>query len=165
MTDLLDIAPVAEKVAIGDKEIECEGISLEGVANIVRRFPAIRGVIWNGVENKTLDVEGLIQALLTEAPDAIAAILAAGTGKLGSELHERAAARLPIESQLDLLSPILKGTMPNGIGPFVEKLMALFRAVGGDDVKRLQLNGFDGENQPLPNGKASDTSSLSASSG
>jgi hypothetical protein len=67
--------------------------------------------------------------LFTIAPDAVAAILAAGTGSPGNEDAEAAADRLPLEIQMDLLEAILEVTFPGGFGPFAARLGALASSV------------------------------------
>jgi hypothetical protein len=142
MTSLLDIVPATEKVRVasGGKTltIECSGITVAGVAVLLGRFPALREMMsGSGVATDP-------QSLVATAPEAVAAILAAGTGHAGDAAHEAAAGLLPVDTQLDLLAAIMRLTLPQGIGPFVEKLTGLFGVVG--------------EGVPLPNGKAPDTS-------
>ena len=42
------------------------------------------------------------------------------------------AGALSVGTQADLIGPILKLTMPNGVGPFVEKLAKLGAVLGAD---------------------------------
>ena len=62
--------------------------------------------------------------------DLVAAIIAAGTVDPGDPVAEEAAGRLGIDEQADLLAAILRVTLPKGVGPFVEKLLALGAALG-----------------------------------
>ncbi|RWF44297.1 MAG: hypothetical protein EOS65_02665 [Mesorhizobium sp.] len=122
MVGLLDIAPLTETVPVGGAQIEVFGVSAKGVVSLLARFPEVR-MLMNG---KEVGVDRLMQM----GGDAIAAVIAAGVGLPGDEEQEQIAARLPIEAQADLLAAIIKVTLPNGIGPFVEKLTALGAIVG-----------------------------------
>jgi hypothetical protein len=122
MVGLLDIAPLTEKVTVGGKQIEVFGVSAAGVASLIAHFPEIKKLM----AGKELDV----QSLLAMSGDAIAAIIAAGCGFPGDEQQQKAAGRLTIEVQADLLAAIIKVTLPNGIGPFVAKLQALGAVAG-----------------------------------
>jgi hypothetical protein len=57
--------------------------------------------------------------------DAVAAIIAAGCGYPADDKAESVAAKLSLDAQADLLTVILRLTLPKGVGPFVEKLTAL----------------------------------------
>lgn len=117
MAGLVDIAPIVEKVTICGTVIEVPGVSAEGIAVLLSRFPELRKLL-TGV---TVDSDALLKA----GPGALAAILAAGTGVPGDEEAEAAAARLPLGDQADLLTAVLRVTLPGGLDPFVEKLSSL----------------------------------------
>lgn len=148
MTSLLDIIPQSVTVPIGAVEIECCGITAAGVANLIGRFPGLRGLLFPEGQQRQGEELSDPLALIHAAPETIAAIIAAGTGHPGEEDHEFAAAKLPIENQIDLLSAILNLTLPGGIVPFVEKITALFGGVS--DSSQPPSNAA-----PLANGNAS----------
>lgn len=131
MTSLLDIRPQAIKVQIGDAEIECQGITADGVAQLMGRFPGLRGLLFPDGQRQGGEELSDPLALIHAAPETIAAIIAAGTGHPGNKEHEKAASKLPIEPQIDLLTAILRLTLPGGFVPFVEKITAIFGGVGG----------------------------------
>ncbi|TIN41400.1 MAG: hypothetical protein E5Y10_22935 [Mesorhizobium sp.] len=122
MVGLLDIAPLTERVSVGGAKVEVFGVSAKGIVSLLSRFPEARMLM----TGKDVGVDKLMQM----GGDAIAAIIAAGIGFPGDEAQEQAAGRLSVEAQADLLTAILKVTLPNGIGPFVEKLTALGAIVG-----------------------------------
>ncbi|KLK91424.1 hypothetical protein AA309_20225 [Microvirga vignae] len=121
MSGLLAIAPVNETVTVQGVKIHVYGVSLEGAADLLNRFPELRA-LFTGRDVPVAD-------LAAKAPAAVAAIIAAGIGYPGDEEQEHAARRLPLEAQLDLLAPILKLTLPNGVSAFAEKLKALMGSV------------------------------------
>ena len=126
MVGLLDIAPLTQTVTVRDHPIEVTGVSAKGVAQLLLRFPELRALI------SGRDV-GLDQ-LLALGGDIIAAVIAAGCGQAGDAQAEAAAGRLGLDDQAELLAAIMTLTMPQGIGPFVDKLarMGLKPAGGGD---------------------------------
>lgn len=127
MTSLLDIAPACQLVKIGEGEVECYGISAKGLVSLMTRFPDLRRMM-TGVEVTT-------EALLALAPEAVAAVIAAGTGHVDEPDHEAAAERLSIDIQADLLEAILRITMPGGARPLADKLARLAGVVGDESGK------------------------------
>lgn len=117
MRGLLDIAPRTVTVDVGDVKVGVCGVSVRGVAGLLARFPALQTLL----SGREVTPDKLAEI----APDAVAAIIAAGTGYPGNPEAEKIADELPIDAQAELLSAILKVTMPKGVGPFVEKLQGL----------------------------------------
>lgn len=124
MVGLLDIAPLTERVSVRGQEIEVVGVSAKGIAHLLARFPELRALITGrGVSPETImEIGG----------DIVAAIIAAGTGYPADQRAEEIAGSLAVSEQADLLSAILKLTMPSGFGPFVEKLAGLGNLFGGE---------------------------------
>jgi hypothetical protein len=117
MTSLLDIAPVSVTVNVRGTDLEVKGISAKDVVNLLKRFPEIRKLL----VNRTVTPEALIEFV----PDAISAIIAAGTGAGGDKQVEERAATLAVAEQAKILGHVLKLTFPEGLGPFVEQMRAL----------------------------------------
>jgi hypothetical protein len=117
MVGLIDIAPSVETIDVQGTSVAVHGISAKGLAHLLSRFPELRKLM-SGHE-----VE--IEQLMAMGGEAVAAIIAAGCGYPGDPAAENVAARLTLEAQVDLLSGILRLTLPGGFGPFVEKLTAL----------------------------------------
>jgi hypothetical protein len=138
MIGLIDIAPCAETVAVQGTPVPVHGISARGLAHLLGRFPELRKLM-TGQE-----VE--IEQLMAMGGDAVAAIIAAGCGYPGDQDAEDVAAKLTIGAQVDLLSAVLRLTLPGGFGPFVEKLNAL-----GDLIfPATQAGGSDGSSATAP---------------
>ncbi|MBX9757208.1 MAG: hypothetical protein K2Y29_00415 [Beijerinckiaceae bacterium] len=122
MAALTDIAPTVRFVTVGALRIEVYGISVRGFAHLLGRFPELRKLM-SGVQPDPA-------ALMDMFPDAIAAIIAAGTGKPGDPAAEAVADGLPVETQLDFLAEIIPLSMPSGIVPFGERLTSLMGSLG-----------------------------------
>lgn len=117
MVGLLEIAPLTQIVTVRDQPIEVTGVSAKGVAQLLLRFPELRALISGRQVGH--------DQLLALGGDIIAAVIAAGCGHPGDELAEAASSRLGLDDQAELLAAIVKLTMPQGIGPFVDKLSRL----------------------------------------
>ena len=122
MVGLIDVEPPSESVEFGGKKVSVYGVSAKGIAHLLGRFPELRALMSGR--------EVAIEQLTAMGGDAVAAIIAAGCGYPGDEKAEALAARMPAELQADFLAPILRVTMPKGVGPFVEKLAALGAVLG-----------------------------------
>lgn len=117
VVSLLDALPVTENVPIGnDQELQCSGISFAGGAMLFGRFPELKDALSGKVDE--LNAE----RVLTLAPSAISAVIAAGTGFEGNQKAEKIAAGLPLQIQLNVVEAIIRRTMPDGAGPFVAKV-------------------------------------------
>lgn len=124
MTSLLDIAPSTETVPINGQAVAVYGVSAKGVASLLGRFPELRALM-SGREVEP-------DKLMAMSGDAVAAILAAGTGAPGDPEAERIAGLLAVEQQADLMEAILRLTMPRGVGPFVEQLGRMGALLGAE---------------------------------
>ena len=123
MVGLIDIAPLTAEVVIRGSSIAVTGVNAKGVAMLLARFPELRALVTGRVV--------ALEAILALGGEVVAAIIAAGTGTPGDVQAEKAADNLTLEEQADLLAAIFRMTMPNGVGPFVEKLEALGIGPGG----------------------------------
>lgn len=123
MVGLIDIAPLTKTVPIRDVAVNVSGVSARSIAQLLARFPELRALVTGR--------EVAIENLLSLGGEVVAAIIAAGTGAPGDAAAEKAADRLSVDEQADLLVAIIELTMPRGLGPFVEKLSRLGLASGG----------------------------------
>lgn len=123
MPGLLDIAPSSKTVPIQGVDVAVHGVSAEGIAYMLERFPVVRELMAGR------DVNLDASALFKLAPQAVASIIAAGCGYPNNPEAEAKAAQLGAEDQLTLLDAIVKLTMPNGVGPFADKLMAMLEGM------------------------------------
>lgn len=128
---LLDIAPnLTEKISIGAAHLEVRGISAKNIVMLFQRFPQLQS--W--FRGAGVDLKGLID----EAPDALAAIIAAGAGMPGIDEAEETASNLPVEIQLDILEAIGRLTFRNGFGPFAVRIVGLLDAAQSENYGRVQ---------------------------
>lgn len=123
MPTLLDIAPSGETVEVWGTSLDITGLSSKGLVYLWQRFPQLQGLF---DASKEVDAGALIEI----APDAISAIIAAGTGAPGCVATEALADKMPLDAQLDVLTAVMKVSMPQGAGPFVAKLMGLVGNLG-----------------------------------
>ena len=117
MGKLTDLAPSTCVVMVRGQPVEVTGIDIIGVAHLIRRF--------QGLKDMVAERGATAEVLAELGPDVIAAVIAAGTGGPGSKNAEAVARKLPLGAQAELISAIMKETMPEGFGPFVERLKAL----------------------------------------
>ncbi len=116
MVGLLDIAPVVDTVEINGEQVNIPGISVQGIAVLWRRYPILQETLTKGIS---------VENLMATGPDVVAAIIAAGCGQPNNEQAEQIARLLNLQAQIDLLTAILRRTMPKGIGPFLASINKL----------------------------------------
>ncbi len=119
---LLDIRRKTEQVRIDDDNcVDVVGLSFETIGQLLERFPilfeALSGQLAQG-----------FPALVKKAPDAVAAVIAAGTGEFNNDQAEKVARTLPIGVQLEIAQAIGRVTFPKGVRPFLEAVNATFGA-------------------------------------
>lgn len=123
MAGLIDIAPAAEQISVRGVSLDITGVSAKGIAMLLGRFPELRKMM-GGVEVK-------MEKLMDLGGDVVAPIIAAGTGAPGDADAEAAASRLTISEQAEILEVVMRLTFPQGVGPFVERLVGLSGSLGG----------------------------------
>lgn len=128
MAGLLDIAPLTETVTVRGTPVQITGVSAKGIALIMARFPEVQQMM--------VGREVSVARLLEIGGDAVAAVIAAGTGAPGNAEAEAVAGALLVEEQAELLEAILRVTLPRGVGPLVEKLSAMAGSLSGGGQSR-----------------------------
>lgn len=129
MPSLLDVATIPSTVPVQGTDLPVFGVSAKGIAILMERFPEVQKMLAG-------DSAGITpSAILAKAPEAVAFLIAAGCGHPGEADHEAAAAKLAAGDQMAILEKVFALTMPQGVGPFFEKLMALGNVVGVDSSK------------------------------
>lgn len=129
MPSLVDIIPAVKQVKVGKEMVDVTGISAEGIAVLLRRFPSVQRIMTGFAHQvKPEEMARLI-------PEAIPAVIAAGCGSPEDKKAEAIAAKLPLSTQMDLLEAIMEVTMPEGFAPFVERLEAIGLVVAAQSRK------------------------------
>jgi len=151
---LRDISDFGEKVDIGDgRKLQVKGISAQGVLLLLMRFPDLQ---------KWLSGKSLALAdTFLQAPETMAAVIAAGTGAPGDTDAEDIAASLPMEVQTDVLEAVYRQTFRNGFGPFVKRVLTLYAAA----VQSGNFGGDPGMKSPPESKPLSPTDTPQAPSG
>lgn len=119
MPDLLSIAPLAETVPVRGQDVVVHGVDVHSIAGLLSRFPDLRKMWATGQWDYA--------QLLGMSDEMLSAVIAAGV----DVLDEANAANLALDEKAELLTSILRMTMPRGPGPFVATLTALMGTVGG----------------------------------
>lgn len=116
MVSLTDIAPSTRTVPVGGADVSVFGVSAKGIASLLSSFPQLRSVFTGGISSLKPD------DLMKNAPEAIAAIIAAGCGQPGDPKAIAIAENLPVGEQAAILDVVIQLTMPDGVGPFMDAL-------------------------------------------
>jgi hypothetical protein len=130
---ILDLLPQKAFLTVGDSDVEVFGIPSKAVAFLMNRYPQLIQTIAAG----KLSMGDIVKL----APDAVAEVIACGTGGLKVTIEEqngietsifdidpryvRSAELLGIELQVDFILKIGEVTFPSGYGPFVKKIQEL----------------------------------------
>jgi hypothetical protein len=110
--DLSTLLPTSKTVPIGSGTVDAKGISLRQIGPLLQRFPVLLAFL----SGQTIEPAELLSA----APDAAIAVMAAGIGAPGNVEAEMALDGFALGEQLDLLSIVMDLTLTGGsIGPFV----------------------------------------------
>jgi hypothetical protein len=149
MADLLDIAPSTsvELVTINDLPIPVHGVSIDAIALLASRFPALKSLL----NDELNDIA--IWRLVQGCSAAVGPIIAAGCGHLSEPTYEQRAATLLPEQQLKFLKVIFGLTFPNEIGFFVKALTSLISPNEGAKAIKVRLRKSP---SPLPPSSGAD---------
>jgi hypothetical protein len=115
-----DVIEFGAEVELGDGNTALAyGISLDDALILIDKFPELKVFALEGIDAvKALTPEQIFKV----APNAIAAIIAAGNGMAGNATAEQNARRMPLQAQFDFLDKILERTMPDGPDPFLARV-------------------------------------------
>jgi hypothetical protein len=153
MTSLLDIGDLTEEVEVRGHKLRVRGISAEGFVILLQRFPELRRVMTGGADAE------VIQSLVAKLPDAVACIVACGTGTPGNTDAEKQASLLAAGEQVELLSRIWHLTFPRGVKDFLDALASLAEQLAGE------LGRDQDTRSPGPSSGASETATPSSAPG
>jgi hypothetical protein len=140
---LLDIAPRIETVSIGgDDTVEVRGVSAKSIAMLLGRFPELARLV-SGVAPTPEQWKEV-------GPAALNAIVACALGYPGDREAELRVENLSLEATMDILTMCGRLTFPGGVGPFVQRLVALTPMVPTQPERRTR--GQDTESLTPSNG-------------
>ena len=120
---LADIGDIGEMVDVGredGKKLRVIGISAKGCLILLIRYPDL--------EKWLTGHSVAIGDIVVQAPDAVAAIIAAGVGSPGDPDAEENAARISVDRQIDIIEAVYRQTFKEGFGPFVARVLRLYGA-------------------------------------
>lgn len=121
MVGLLDIGPLKKTVTIRGVDVEVVGLPVFMVFEAMASSPVVRRLI----AGKSVP-DDMVSSLITAAPEAVAAAIAAGVGKHGDpEYIGFATTQLSAGETELLLSAIIELTFPQGLKNFLDRLTVL----------------------------------------
>jgi hypothetical protein len=144
---LADIADIGEDVEVGDgKKLKVKGISAKGCLILIVRFPDMQRWLSGDIIS--------INDVVLQAPEAVGAIIAAGTGNPGDPDSEEIASGLPIETQINIVEAVFRQTFRSGFGPFVSRVLRMHEAAvavkSGSDGKGPDMKSLPESKPSLP---------------
>ena len=116
MPSLSDIVAKSEPMNIGGVEFTCHHLGIEDLGVLLGRFPGLAAAL-SRRENTSLSAADILR----DGKGAAFALIAAAIGKAGDSVEEEAAASLPAEYQLRILTTVIKLSFPGGLVPFIEE--------------------------------------------
>lgn len=153
MVNLHDIIPPQHRVAIPvngtDVEVDVRGLNLQDISNLIARHP---DVILAFADAKKIDV----MAILKQGPLVVGTILAMACGSPNDERAEAALNALPLGTQAEILTHVVKMTAPKGVGPFVTLLKSL-----GLDLNTVRSAALSKAQSPMPSPTSSEEATTS----
>lgn len=122
MVSLVDIGPSKGSVTLRGQDVEVNGLTAVHIVGIMMQFPEVRKVF----AEKAAD----LQLLISQAPLAVAMIIACGTGKEADAATIDVAQSLSVGEQYELLSKIVELTFPKGVKSFLDGVNAAMDSAG-----------------------------------
>lgn len=127
---LKDVLGTPRTVSVRGVAFPVHGISLDGIATLVQRFP-------DEVEHLRQQEEVTAEYLVRTLPKIVPAVIAAGLGEPGDDETEEAARTLSFIEQVRMIKVIFEQTAPDGLDPLVEEVKLLLTQFGsGTDLHR-----------------------------
>ena len=130
---LANATPAAgETITVQGNEITLRPVTVLEVVRLVKRFPSVKQILLGGAASET----SVIEALIEEGPDALAAVIAVAGDNGGDPEAEGYIAALPDEDLIAILDKVIKLTMPAGVADFFGRFAALAAALGLQDTAK-----------------------------
>jgi hypothetical protein len=122
MIVLPDIANTAKPVPIRGVDIQPRGLGMHDLIELMTETPSLRKAFDGSGKTSLLDVVAASRPLLI-------GFISRGTG-----IDPTSVATLEAHEEALLLAPIIENTMRAGIGPFVQLMNSIAKAIGGEDA-------------------------------
>lgn len=139
----IEIVPTLQTVKFRGHDLGVCGISVETIAKLFMRYPEVKKVLESGAAD-------VAASLLKMSDDVVVALIAAGLGVFGDKTQEQKIASMALGEKAAILAAIVKLTMPDGLGPFVDLLTALGLATPAVPVAKpgvIKLRAFKSPQQ------------------
>lgn len=141
MPNLLDIAPSNKVVSVSFGDVEVPGLSILGMASILKAHPQLIAIIQKGEVDLDLNV------LIDLGSDVSASFFAAGLGYPGNPEAEERCRNLNPEDALDLGQAIFEVSFPKGAKSFLEKITKAVNAVT-QQARTMDMNSLNNSLNP-----------------
>lgn len=125
---IFDIGDLSDTVKIRGHSVSVRGLSLSDILRLFVKYPSIYEMFSRSRETPIDDDSSAFRRRLTEeAPNAVYELMGVATGVEEDKIDESIAlfAKLPASSQLTLFTKIYDLTFEDGIGPFVDQILAV----------------------------------------
>lgn len=116
---LADVADIKETVTIQGQPVQVGGVTLLGLAGLIRDFPEVADMV-DG-KDSSITVDRIFEA----GPGVVAILIADGCGETGNAAAIAGAAKLQVAEQLQVIAAMVKISLKDGIAPLVESLRTL----------------------------------------
>lgn len=133
MVSILNVLTRTEDVDIGGVKVHVREVGIIELVAIAKKNPVIMPLLETvGYDADTKSVTGDISLmrLMLEVPTAIHDLL-----KIATDVREQEIPQLPLDVLIKLAGAVWRCTMPEGIGPFVEKVVKALEEAGVSLVK------------------------------
>jgi len=126
---ILDLRRVTREAETSGGVVVVSAVSMAGIADLLVKHALVRKLFRGEVTNADFTPE----TLLGFAPDFAVDCITLGVDG-GPEVREHVAS-LSVSDQLSLFEAVTSASMPEGIGPFVEKVTRLLRVASDNGIK------------------------------
>jgi hypothetical protein len=146
---LIDIGAPFGTVPIGDKVLKVYGLSADNLVELMTRFPEASAWLAPGAVK--------LDKMIPAASRFLEAVIALSTTPDHEhvEAAEKVAAKLSVETQLDIIKEIVKLTFKDGFGPFASRIAEMFGAAASVNFGRVM--GMNSQAQSSTSSQAATT--------
>jgi hypothetical protein len=124
MVSLVDIGPATSSVTIRGKDVEVIGMTAEHIVKLFIKVPELRRLVTGKAD------EDVMTTLFNTFPHLLGQITAACVGGMDNPQVIEAASNLSLGEQWMLIEASMKITFPQGVGNFLDGLLALMGQKG-----------------------------------
>ncbi len=129
---LISATPASDEIVTLDGvDVRVRPVTVVEFLSLIGEFPAIKNLFFGAVDGQDFDDKRMIDTLLSDGPEAAAALIAVASGEGRDYDVRQALLAQPDENFRELLAAFVRQTFPKGFQDFFDRAVKLINVMQG----------------------------------